>query len=91
MLDSRFGKILIIAFTVFTIVVYGAAFWCGLDTCAHYIVLPILPWAYIIAEDFGLTFPWAVYPIMVLLNISVVYAVGVGLEWLYHTYKDRKG
>lgn len=91
MLESRFGKVLIIVYALFALIVYGLALSCGFDACGHYIVLPIMPWAYIFAEDFGFAFPWAVYPIMALLNVSVAYAVGVGLEWLYHTYKDRRG
>ena len=90
MLESRLGKLLIIVYTLGAIVVFGMAFYCGLDTCGHYIVLPIMPWAYILAEDFGLSFPWAVYPIMALLNIRVAYTIGVGVEWLYHTYNERK-
>ncbi len=90
MLESRLGKLLIIVYTLGAIIVFGMAFSCGLDACAHYIVLPIMPWAYIFAEDFGLSFPWAVYPVMVLLTISIVYTIGVGVEWLYHTYNERK-
>lgn len=90
MLDSRLGKILIITYAVFAIGMYVAALSCGLESCGHYIVVPILPWAYILAKDFGLSFPWVVYPVLALLNVSVVYTVGVFLEWLYHTYQERK-
>ena len=90
MLDSRLGKVLIIVYTLLAFVMYIAAFACGLDSCGHYLILPIMPWAYIFAQDLGFSLPWAVYPILVLLNISVAYALGVVIEWLYHTYKDRR-
>ena len=89
MLDSRFGKILIIIFTIFAIVMPVITLVCGFDACGHYLVLPVLPWAYIFTQGLGFDFPWAVYPAFILLNICVVYTVGVVVEWLYHTYNDR--
>lgn len=89
MLDSRLGKLFIIAFTLFAIVIPAITLVCGFEACGHYLVLPILPWAYIFIETFSFDFPWAVYPAFILLNICVVYTIGVIVEWLYHTYKDR--
>jgi len=42
-----------------------------------------MPWAYIFASDLGISFPWAMYPVFVLLNTSVAYVVGAGIEWVY--------
>jgi len=53
-------------------------------------VLPTLPWTYLVVEQFGLNFSWAVYPAFLLLNICVVYALGVLLEWLYRAYKEHR-
>jgi hypothetical protein len=90
MLESRVGKYFIIAYAFFAIVVYVYAFSCGDNVCGLYIVLPILPWASIIAEDFGISFPWAVYPVFILLNASVAYVLGAAIEWTYNRYLDYK-
>jgi hypothetical protein len=89
MLESRIGKYFIIAYALLAIIVFIIAFSCGDSTCNLYIVLPIMPWAFILAEDFGLTFPWAIYPLFMLLNVSVAYVVGASIEWAYNRYLDH--
>ena len=88
--ESRVGKILVIFYALFSLGVYVYALSCGEGTCGLYIVLPILPWASILTQDFGVSFPWAVYPIFVLLNASVAYILGAGIEWTYNRYLDYK-
>ncbi len=88
-LESRLGKVFIIIYTLFTIGTYILSFSCGASACSLAIIWPILPWAFILASDLGLTFPWAMYPIFVLLNASVAYVLGAGIEWLYHWFVDR--
>ena len=90
MLDSRLGKLFIIIFTSLAILVPAVVLVCGFESFGHYLVLPILPWAYLLVETFSFDFPWAVYPAFILLNICVVYTIGVLVEWLYHTYKERR-
>ena len=90
MWDSRLGKILVIIYTLFTITIYFASFACGTAACSLYIVLPIMPWAFILTQDLGVGFPWALYPIFILLNASVLYVVGVALEWLYDRFIDNR-
>ena len=90
MLESRLGKLFVILYALFAIGTYVASFTCGATSCGLYIVLPIMPWAFILTQDLGVSFPWALYPIFVLLNASVAYVVGSGIEWLYHWYQDRK-
>jgi hypothetical protein len=89
-LESRIGKLCIVAYTLFAILSYLYALSCGAGSCTLAIVWPILPWAFILASDFGLAFPSAMYPIFILLNASVVYVLGAMVEWLYTTY-IRKG
>ncbi len=84
------GKILTIIYTLFTIAIYFASFACGTAACSLYIVLPIMPWAFILTQDLGVGFPWALYPIFILLNASVLYVIGAGLEWLYDRLTDRQ-
>ena len=88
--ESKVGKLFVIFYALFALGVYVYAFYCGDSTCGLYIVLPILPWASILTEDFGISFPWAVYPIFILLNASVAYVVGAGIEWTYNRYLDFK-
>lgn len=89
-LESKVGKVGIIIYTLFTIITYAFSLGCGTETCSLFIVWPILPWAFIVASDFGLSFPWAMYPVFVLLNASVAYVLGAGVEWLYHWAYERK-
>jgi hypothetical protein len=49
-----------------------------------------MPWAFILTQDLGVAFPWALYPIFILLNASVLYVVGAGLEWLYYRFIDYR-
>lgn len=88
MLDSKLGKICVIAYAVFAIGTFFVAGFCG-SSCYAYVVLPALPWMYILASDLGISFPWAVYPIFILLNTCVAYVVGTSIEWLYDQYQQR--
>lgn len=90
MLESRVGKYFIIAYALFAIGVFLITLSCGASACSLYIVLPIMPWALILAQDFGISFPWAIYPLFMLLNISVVYVLGASIEWAYNRYLDHK-
>jgi len=90
MLESRTGKVFIIIYALFTLGMYGWSFACGTATCGLYIVVPIMPWAFILAQDLGISFPWAMYPIFILMNASVLYVLGAGLEWLYHRYQEKR-
>ncbi len=89
MLESKLGKLLVIAYTLLTIVAYAVSYSCGTGPCSLSIVVPIMPWAFIFSQDLGLQFPWAVYPVFVLLNASVAYVVGAGVEWLYTRVRSR--
>lgn len=88
-LDSRFGKLFVIAYTLITLCTYVVSYSCGGDECGLYIVVPILPWAWILTNEFGLSFPWAVYPILILLNASMAYILGAGIEQIYIRWRDR--
>lgn len=89
-LESVVGKLFIIAYALFTLGVYVFVFYCTSSTCEVYLVLPVMPWAYIWVQDLGLPFPWAMYPLFVLLNASVAYILGVAVEWVYSRYLDHK-
>lgn len=90
MLDSRVGTICIILYAVGTIASYFVSFLCGSAACSLAIVVPIMPWAFIAAADLGIGFPWAVYPIFILLNTCVAYVVGAMLEWGYRRVVARE-
>jgi hypothetical protein len=81
---------LIILYTAFSIIMPVTTFVCGFEACSHYLVYPIMPWAFILTQDFGFDFPWAIYPVFLLLNISAAYVIGAGAEWLYHIYTERR-
>ncbi len=88
--ESTFGKICVITYTLAAIVLYIVSASCGTEACGTYIVVPIMPWAFILAAQFGVGFPWAIYPLFVLLNASVAYVLGAGLEWAYNWYGDHR-
>lgn len=90
MLDSRYGKILVITYAVASVATYIFSYSCGTETCGLFIVAPILPWAWILTDELGLSFPWAVYPILVLLNASIFYVIGAAAEWLYDVATTKK-
>ena len=90
MLESLVGKYFIIAYALFTLGVYVFVFYCTSNTCGVYIILPVMPWAFIWVEDLGLPFPSAMYPLFILLNASVAYVLGAVAEWLYNRYLDYK-
>ena len=90
-LESATGKIFVILYALLSIASYIGAFVCGTDACAVYLVVPILPWGFVMTHDLGLPFPWGLYPIFVLLNASVAYALGAGVEWMYrYLYGDER-
>jgi hypothetical protein len=87
--DSKVGKVLVILYALGALGTYAYVFWCGVQMCDVYVVLPTMPWTYIFASDFGITLPWATYPIFMVLNTSVAYVVGAGVEWLYRRFRGR--
>jgi hypothetical protein len=89
-LDSQFGKVCIILYALFAIGSYVTSFVCAADVCGFAIVWPILPWAFIVVSDLGLSFPWAMYPVFILLNVSVAYVFGAGIEWVYRWYTEER-
>jgi len=90
MLESKLGKYFVIAYALATLVVYAIAFFCGSSTCSLYIIFPIMPWASILVGELGVSFPWMMYPVFVLLNASVAYAIGATIEWVRNRYLDHK-
>jgi hypothetical protein len=89
-LESRVGKVSIILYALFAIATFVYVFWCGSSTCNVYVVLPVMPWAYIFGSDMGLALPVAIYPIFILLNTSVAYVVGAGIEWVYRHIAEKE-
>ncbi|MBP9749357.1 MAG: hypothetical protein KBD21_01330 [Candidatus Pacebacteria bacterium] len=82
-LESRTGTFCIVLYALFAIGSYFYALSCGASFCSVAIIWPILPWAFILVNDLGLTFPAAMYPVFVLLNVSVAYVLGATAEWVY--------
>ncbi len=89
--DSRIGTACIVLYTLFSIGSYVYALGCGTEMCSVAIVWPIMPWAFILVHDLGLSFPAAMYPVFILLNVSVAYVLGAMVEWVYHVFKARHG
>ena len=89
-LESRIGTLCVIAYAVGVIAAYIVSFVCGTATCSLAIVVPTMPWALITTIDLGIRVPWAVYPIFILLNTCVAYAVGAVLEWGYRRVTERR-
>lgn len=91
MLDSGWGKVLVIIYALAALGTYIVSYSCGAAApCGLYIVAPVLPWAWILTQEFGLAFPWAVYPVLVLLNASIAYALGAGFEQLYRYVREYR-
>lgn len=88
--DSRLGTVLIILYATFSLVVFVAQYFCATDVCAAYLVLPIMPWAYIFSADMSLNLPVTIYPVLMLLNVSVLYVIGAVVEHAYKTFKTRR-
>ncbi len=79
--DSKVGTVASSIYALFVIGTYIVVLQCGMASCGPYIIWPVMPWAYLVAGDFGLSFPWILYPIFLLLNIGVAYVLGAGIEW----------
>lgn len=88
-LESRTGTFCIVLYALFAIGSYFYALSCGAGICSVAIIWPILPWAFILVNDLGLAFPAAMYPVFVLLNVSVAYVLGATVEWVYRTVLSR--
>jgi len=89
-LESQWGKVLIILYTLFAVGCYVYALMCTGNDCALAIIWPIMPWALILASDLGLTFSWVMYPVLVLLNASVAYCLGSAAQWVYYRVYAEK-
>ncbi len=90
MFESKIGKYFIILYALFALSVYAYVLYCNQLYCAAYIILPVMPWAYVLVKEVGVTFSWALYPIFFLLNASASYILGATIEWVYNRYLDHK-
>lgn len=88
--DSRLGTVLIILYATLSLIVFVAQYFCATDVCAAYLVVPILPWAYIFSADMSLNLPVTVYPVLMLLNVSVLYVLGAVVEHLYKAVRAKR-
>lgn len=89
-LESRVGKYCIIAYSIFALVTYVLSLSCGADACRLSFIAPIMPWGYLLTEEFGMKFPFVLYPVLMLLNVSLVYIVGAGAEYVWHRLRDKR-
>ena len=87
--ESKIGNVLVIVYAIASIVLAMYSFFCTWQYCGLLIIVPILPWAIILEGWLGLSIPWAAYPLFLLINVVVVYSIGVFLETLYDSYTSR--
>lgn len=87
-LESKIGGWLVIAYTLAAIGAGIYSFACASASCAPFLVMPIMPWAWLMQSMLGFEVPLMSYPVLILLNAMVIYIAGVAIEWLW--YRARK-
>ncbi len=81
MLDSRIGSWLVSIYALLSIAVAAYSFLCSWGQCKALIVAPIMPWAFLLESELGVSISVIAYPLLLLLNASALYAFGVLIEW----------
>lgn len=88
-LESRFGKYCIIAYALFALGTYATSTACGDGSCSLAFILPIMPWGYLFTHELRMSFPFVLYPVMMLLNVSLAYILGAVAEYVWRRAKER--
>ena len=86
MLDSKAGSWLVAVYALLSIGVAAYSSVCNWGQCSVLVVAPIMPWAFLLESELGSNVSVIIYPLLLLLNASALYALGVLLEWAYASY-----
>lgn len=81
--ESRLGSIFVIVYAIASIVLAAVSFFCKATYCGLFLIVPILPWATLLEGTFNIPIPWAAYPLFLLLNVVIVYSMGVAVEYFW--------
>lgn len=88
--ESRLGSIFVIIFALGSIVFALVSFICSSLYCKVLLIIPILPWAIFLEKWLDLSIPWATYPLFLLLNVVIIYSMGVSIEMALDRYRFQK-
>lgn len=89
MLDSKTGSWLVAIYAMLSIAIAAYSFVCSWGQCKALVVGPIMPWAFLLESELGVNISIIIYPLLLLLNASVLYTLGVGIEWAYRSYTSK--
>ena len=85
--ESKLGSIFVIIYALASILFASLSFFCSTIACGLLLVVPILPWAVIMEGSIGVNIPWAAYPVFLLLNVIIIYSMGVAIDYVYQQYQ----
>lgn len=88
-LDSKTGSWLVTMYALGSMVLAAYSFLCTWKSCSALIVAPVMPWAFLLQSELGLNISVIVYPLLLLLNASVLYSLGVSIEWALRQYREK--
>ncbi len=80
--ESKYGSVFVMVFSVLSVLSAAAGFFCGESACAVLLIVPVLPWILIIHGMSGVNLPLALYPVLFLLNVVLVFLLGAFTEYL---------
>ncbi|NBD74124.1 hypothetical protein GVX82_03740 [Patescibacteria group bacterium] len=87
--ESRLGNIFVIIYSVLSVVIAAVSFFCGTLACATFSIVPLLPWIVLWGTYAGVPAPMGMYPILFLLNVVIVYSMGVAVDTLVDAKRSR--
>ena len=86
--ESKLGSIFVIIYALASILFASLSFFCSTIACGLLLIVPILPWAVFLEQGAGMPIPWAAYPVFLLLNVIIVYSIGVAIDYMYQHYRE---
>ncbi len=86
-LGEKIGSVFVITYALLSMISAGASFFCTLTLCKAGLAYPVLPWPLLLASL--LKMPIALYPILLLLNATLLYLFGVLVGTLI-THRSQK-
>ena len=80
--ESKYGSIFVMVFSVLSVLLAATGFFCGASSCAALLIVPVLPWILLIHSMGNIDLPLALYPVLFLLNVAIIFLLGAFVEYL---------
>lgn len=69
-------------YSVIGVTLTAVGFFCGSNACSALLITPLLPWILFVNNEFLLSLPLAVFPLLFLVNAGIMYLLGAFVQYI---------